>query len=97
MRRLQQPALVALENGKPVQVSWPSAVERQAASGGRLKAAPSRRSRGHVTRVIDEWRMAGRWWVSEMRRDYYLVELDGGRLIELYREGERWCVTGIAD
>lgn len=50
-----------------------------------------------MTRVIDEWRVAGRWWEAELRRDYYLVELDGGRLVELYREAEHWCVTGVAD
>lgn len=50
-----------------------------------------------MTRIIDEWRVAGRWWATEMRRDYYLLELHGGRLIELYGEGEHWCVTGVAD
>lgn len=47
--------------------------------------------------MIDEWRVAGRWWAKEMRRDYYLLELDGGRLVEIYREGGEWCVTGVAD
>lgn len=50
-----------------------------------------------MARVIDQWRVASRWWASELRRDYYLLELVGGILIELYREGESWCVTGIAD
>lgn len=54
-------------------------------------------SGGRVKRIIDEWRVAGHWWASEMRRDYYLVELEGGKLIELYREEESWCVTGISD
>lgn len=87
MRRLRQPALVAVENGRPGRVSW------SPADGSRAKAA----SGGRVKRIIDEWRVAGRWWTSEIRRDYYLVELDGGRLIELYREGQSWCVTGVAD
>ncbi|MEX2536274.1 MAG: hypothetical protein WD273_11830 [Trueperaceae bacterium] len=94
MRRLQQRALVALENGKPVRVSWSSA------SSGRASLKPGSTgtpSGGRVTRIIDEWRVAGRWWATEMRRDYYLLELHGGRLIELYGEGEHWCVTGVAD
>lgn len=78
---------MAVENGKPGRVSWSSA------SGERVKAPAG----GRVKRVIDEWRVAGRWWVSEIRRDYYLLELEGGRLVELYREGESWCVTGVAD
>lgn len=79
-------ALVVVENGRPGRVSWSSASSRGKAPSG-----------GRVTRIIDEWRVAGRWWATEMRRDYYLLELDGGRLIELYREGESWCVTGVAD
>lgn len=50
-----------------------------------------------MARVIDEWRVATRWWASEIRRDYYLLELSGGMLIELYREGEAWWVTAITD
>jgi hypothetical protein len=57
----------------------------------------SRASGGRIARVVDEWRVAGRWWANEVRRDYFLVELDGGRLVELYREGELWYVTGTAD
>jgi hypothetical protein len=64
---------------------------------GTSAATVNRTQGGRVRRVIDEWRVAGRWWATELRRDYYLLELDGGMLIELYREGEQWCVTGIAD
>lgn len=78
---------MAVENGRPGRVNWSSASsDRATATSG-----------GRVHRVIDEWRVAGRWWASEIRRDYYLLELDGGKLVELYREGERWCVTGVAD
>jgi hypothetical protein len=91
---------VALENGRPARVSWSSAAESSAGSSiGRVPVAArtARASGGRVARVIDAWRVAGRWWANEVRRDYFLVELDGGRLVELYREGERWCVTGVAD
>jgi hypothetical protein len=94
---------VVLENGRPAQVSWPSAGDGAPSSpaGGPRRGASAtagvRASGGRVARVIDEWRVAGRWWANEVRRDCYLVELDGGRLVELYREGESWCVTGVAD
>jgi hypothetical protein len=91
---------VVLENGRPARVSWPSSAEPSTGSSvGRAPAAASiaRASGGRVARVIDAWRVAGRWWANEVRRDYFLVELDGGRLVELYREGELWCVTGTAD
>ena len=87
MRRLQRSALVVAEGGRPGRVNWSSA------DGNRINPSFG----GRVRRVIDEWRVDGRWWAKEIRRDYYLVELEGGQLVELYREGESWCVTGIAD
>ena len=87
MRRLQQPALVVVEGGRPERVNWSSVDARRAKSS----------SGGRVRRVIDEWRVDSRWWTREIRRDYYLLELEGGQLVEVYREGEGWCVTGVAD
>ena len=78
---------MVVEKDRPERVNWHSA------NG----SARQERSGGQVRRVIDQWRVATRWWAKEIRRDYYLLELDGGRLIELYREGEQWCVTGVAD
>lgn len=87
MRRVQLPALVGLEGGRPSRVSW---------SSGRAER-PDEEAERSAARVIDEWRVDARWWDRELHRDYYLLELNGGKIIEIYREGERWCVTGVAD
>ena len=50
-----------------------------------------------VARVLDRWRYGGRWWRLEGKRDYYLLELEGGAVAEVYREGERWVLSRSAD
>jgi len=39
-----------------------------------------------VARVLDRWRTGGRWWQGEAPRDYFLLELTGGMVVEVYRE-----------
>lgn len=50
-----------------------------------------------MTRVLDRWRYDGRWWEGEIHRDYFLLELHGGAVIELYREGDAWWVARASD
>lgn len=90
MRRVQRPVQVTVSGGRLSRVRWSSAEWRPP---GRSGTAVNHR----VARVVDEWRVDGRWWAEEVHRDYYLLELDGGTLVELYREGENWCLTGMAD
>ena len=102
MRRLSSPAQVQLQGGRPVRVSWSSDSGGRAAHYARRRAAgpagPARAgSVARVSRVVDEWRIATRWWERELQRDYYLVEVDGGHHMELYCEAGRWYVTGIED
>lgn len=70
---------------------------RVAMSAGRPQLVAWPGGRGRVLQVIDDWRYAGRWWDRELRRDYYLLELDSGQVLELYREEGRWCVTRLQD
>jgi hypothetical protein len=43
--------------------------------------------------VIDDWDYLGRWWATEVRRHYQLLETEDGRWLELYREGGGWWVS----
>lgn len=70
------------------------------------------RQRG-VTRVLDRWRAGGRWWEGEPPRDYFLLELAGGMVVEVYKEDreaseaeeskkeesekETWVLSRVAD
>lgn len=51
----------------------------------------------NVRRVLDAWRYGGRWWVGEPPRDYYLLELETGHVFEVYRAGDTWTLSRIAD
>ena len=51
----------------------------------------------NVRRVLDCWRYGGRWWAGEGPRDYYLLELETGHVFEVYRAGESWTLSRIAD
>lgn len=55
-----------------------------------------KRSRS-VVRVLDRYLYGGRWWRGEGERSYYLVELEGGLVAELYRTGETWGLSRTAD
>jgi len=46
-----------------------------------------------IARVIDDWDYLGRWWITEVRRHYQLLETEDGRWLELYREGSGWWVS----
>jgi hypothetical protein len=37
-----------------------------------------------VIRTLDRWRYGGRWWRGEGPRDYFLLELEGGRTVEVF-------------
>ena len=50
-----------------------------------------------VVRVLDSWRYGGRWWRLEGRRDYYLLELEGGAVVEVFCCGDRWVLSRTAD
>ena len=45
-----------------------------------------------VARVYEHWRERRRWWARPVRRDYYRLETDDGRVRVVFRdlEGERW-------
>ncbi len=76
-------------NGAPARSTPPTRVRTSA-----RRASPGRR----VLTVVDRWRYDGRWWEArEMHRDYYLLELDGGTHLELFREGEEWWAARASD
>jgi hypothetical protein len=54
--------------------------------------------------LLDDWSAAGRWWLGEPERHYYLAELGNGWVIEVYHEqlgGEakedRWVLAALHD
>jgi hypothetical protein len=51
-----------------------------------------------VISVVDDWRYDGHWWEpTELRRHYYLLELDGGTQLELFQEGGAWWAARASD
>ncbi len=39
-----------------------------------------------VMAINDTWRIDDEWWRDEIARRYYVVELEGGRTLTLYRD-----------
>lgn len=50
-----------------------------------------------VRRILDAWRYNSRWWQGEAPRDYYLLELETGHVIEVFRSAEQWTLSRISD
>jgi hypothetical protein len=57
-----------------------------------------------VSQVLDQWRYAGKWWEGAAARHYYLLQLEGGLLAEVYCEQEavsigemRWVLSRTSD
>ena len=50
-----------------------------------------------VRLILDSWRYTGRWWREESPRNYYLLELETGHVIEVYRAAERWVLSRMSD
>jgi hypothetical protein len=102
MRLLMTQARVELSDDEtPVSVEWdaPAGLPSPARRG-----APSRRTPRRplpprrVINVLDRWHYAGRWWETrELHRGYYLLELDDGAQLELFREGDDWWVARTTD
>jgi len=103
------PVDVTIQGRQPVLVRWrepapdaptPAPAAGAAPAGGRPHGAHDAVGRLHrtpVTRVLDRWRYDGRWWECEVHRDYLLLELRGGAVVELFREGDAWWVARVSD
>jgi len=50
-----------------------------------------------VRYILDAWRYGGRWWRDEAPRDYYLLELETGHIVEIYQSVESWVLSRISD
>lgn len=56
------------------------------------------RGRTHrVVRLLDAWRVGGRWWRGETPSDHYRVELEGGATLRIRRQDGAWRVEGVDD
>lgn len=98
MRLLMTQARVHLtpHTGAPAAVAWGAAAEpaKHVRSSGTSLPSPTRK----VISVVDEWRYDGHWWEpTELRRHYYLLELDGGTQLELFLEGGEWWAARASD
>lgn len=51
----------------------------------------------NVRHVLDFWYYGGRWWLNEPSRDYYLLELDSGHIVEVFRTADSWTLSRVAD
>jgi hypothetical protein len=65
----------------------PAAVETSERGGP--KAVLWRGVYRRVAVIHDSWRIDDEWWRDEIVRRYYLVELDDGRRLTLYRDLRR--------
>ncbi len=83
MRRLMVPLEVQPPRGTPRALRW-------------VDPAGSTRS-ARVARVLDDWDYAGRWWEDEVLRHYLLLETEAGHTLEIYREGDAWCLSRVSD
>ena len=95
MRLLMIEARVVLdgEGHAPLTVAWGAP-----APSPSTKRRPSPTPNRKVISVVDSWRYDGRWWEQlELRRDYYLLELDGGTQLELFQEGGEWWAARASD
>lgn len=90
------PTSPAAARGGPVPVPAGARHAARPAPSPRREDA-GRLHRYPVTRVLDRWRYDGRWWEREIHRDYLLLELRGGGVVELFREGEAWWVARAND
>lgn len=83
---------IAPNSQAPVTVSWtPPANQRS--PRGRLPSPVNA-----VISVVDQWRYDGHWWEEpELHRHYYLLELDNGTQLELFREGGNWWAARVSD
>ena len=109
MRLLMIQARVVLsEDRAPSVVTWdaasalpypaPDGAPPRATPPTRVRASARRPSPRRVLTIVDRWRYDGRWWEArELHRDYYLLELDGGTHLELFREGEEWWAARAND
>lgn len=86
MRRRMLPITVTLRDGRPHTLRWRDAW-----------SPASREQTDRVVNVLDDWDYAGRWWESEVMRHYLLVETARGATLELFREGEAWCLSRTSD
>jgi hypothetical protein len=83
VRRLMIPVEVQPPDGVPRALRWVDPTGREV--------------RARVTRVLDDWDYAGRWWEREVLRHYLLLETEAGHTLELYREGDAWCLSRLSD
>jgi len=75
-------------NGKqgfrPLNQPVPAAVEADGA--GNPAAVLWRGVFRRVAAIHDTWRIDDEWWRDEIARRYFLLELEGGRRLTLYRD-----------
>ncbi len=52
-----------------------------------------------VTRTADVWKDVGCWWEEEGEKVFYRLEVDGGRLFEVYldRRTGKWFLYRVYD
>lgn len=50
-----------------------------------------------VTRLLDAWRVGGRWWRGEPPSDHYRVELEGGATVRVRHQEDAWTLDAVDD
>lgn len=75
---------------RPLNLPSPAAVE--ATGQGMPRAVLWRGVYRRVQAIHDSWRIDDEWWREEVSRRYFVVELDSGRRLTLFRDliGDAW-------
>jgi hypothetical protein len=69
---------------RPLNTPAPLAVEADAR--GIPQALLWRGAYRRVTAIVETWRIDDEWWRQEVARRYFVVELEGGRRVTIFRD-----------
>lgn len=61
------------------------------------RGEPVRVGGRRVRQCVGPWRIEEGWFASSVARDEYDVELEGGEICRIYRQGDRWYLRGSYD
>lgn len=79
---------------RPLNQPAPAAVEED--RWGDPAAVFIRGTARRVQQIVDRWRIDDEWWRNEISRQYFVVELEGGKRLTLYHDlvTKQWFSQG---
>ena len=75
----------------------PEPVEVTADERGLPLTVLRKQRRYRVLSMSEHWRVTDEWWGEEVQRDYFRVEMDVGRVFDIYHDvmSDRWYLSGM--